>query len=380
MADFTYAKRSPGMVPFNFFNPDNIVQNRAPTAADRAELSALWLQPRDSAGTPVDSVWMLTNPGVWTLLTNAGGAGVFTSLTVTPGPINLTGSTAINTAAGAQDTVIGGLANTGNTVIGNSGNTSTLIAGAIVGVETSAAGTISIGSVALTTGNIVIGQTMTSGNITIGGTGASTGTISLAPGTGIQSLLLAAGAGAKTITIGGAGANTITIANTQVGGTLNISNASGPAVLLNNATSITGPASAAIGLTVNTTAGTGVGARITSVDSETDALVLINGGLQVTLIADGPGVSPRTADARHFVCDFTDNVPAGTTVALDINNNLAVGTSEVFATVTCSTAGSACIIRDFTAAPGVLTFNVTNLGGTDTGAGSVVIRGWIMAE
>jgi len=218
MADFTYSKRSPGVgVPFNFFNPDNIVQPRAPTSLDRAELSTLWLQPRDSAGTPVDSVWMCTNPGVWTLLTNAGGAGIFTSLSVSPGPTSILGVTVIN-GAGAGSTLIGGGSNTGPLTLGWVGNSATTLAGATVGIDSAAAGGVSIGNLILTTGDIAIGGSLTSGDISIGGTGAATGIIDIAPGTGAQTVNIAASTGVKTVNIAtGAAASTTTIGSSTAG-------------------------------------------------------------------------------------------------------------------------------------------------------------------
>ena len=110
---------------------------------------------------------------IWTQLETSGGGGVFSSLTVTPGPISLTGATTINTTGAALTTI--GTGGTGAVHIGNAtGNTS--VTGTL-----SATGTISSSAGSVTAFLAVTGAsvTATSGNITatLGDIAASNGTV-----------------------------------------------------------------------------------------------------------------------------------------------------------------------------------------------------------
>lgn len=120
-------------------NPFPIVAQRAPLTTDKAPLGTLWVYPASN------SAWVLTsivaNSASWENI--GGGAGVFTSLTVTPGPINLTGTTNIN-ITGAATTTIG----TGGTGAVDIGNTT--------------GGTIFTGNVGLNN-NLVLANTNTAG-------------------------------------------------------------------------------------------------------------------------------------------------------------------------------------------------------------------------
>src|SRR5574340_1274612 len=94
--------------PLNSVFPPPIVAKRAPTTADMAQLGTIWVQPTNTSGTAVNGAWILTsiinNSANWADASGAGGT--FASLTVTPGPISLTGTTTINTS-GAANTNIG---------------------------------------------------------------------------------------------------------------------------------------------------------------------------------------------------------------------------------------------------------------------------------
>src|SRR5208282_5365977 len=94
-------------------NPFPIVAHRAPLAADRAPLGTLWVYPATNGAWILTSV--VANSASWESI--SGGAGLFTSLTVAPGPINLTGTTNINITGAATTTI--GTGGTGAVDIGN---------------------------------------------------------------------------------------------------------------------------------------------------------------------------------------------------------------------------------------------------------------------
>jgi len=189
---------------------------RNPGAQDFGQYGQQWL---NQANPAVPRLWVFMGGNVgsalWAeLATGGGSAGVFTSLTVTPGPISLTGATTINIAAGAQNTSIGSGSNTGTLALGNSANTSSSLLGSSVNIDSAAAGSINVGTTTITTGAIAIGSSMSSGTISIGGTGASTGAVSIAPGTAAQTVNIANAAGVKTINIAnGISGNDVNVAN-----------------------------------------------------------------------------------------------------------------------------------------------------------------------
>ena len=90
---------------------------RAPTAQDIYNPGTRW---QDNSVTP-PVIYETSGAGVWNT-TTSGGAGSFTSLTVTPGPTSVTGTTNINTSGSGVTSI--GTGGTGATNIGNAtGNT-----------------------------------------------------------------------------------------------------------------------------------------------------------------------------------------------------------------------------------------------------------------
>lgn len=179
--------------PLNQAFPIPVIANRAPTANDIGyPLLTLW------DDKPANAVFILTSvasgAATWLDLTGAGGAGVFTSLLVNPGPTIIVGNTSVNTA-GAGTTDIAGTTSTGDVTVGFGSGTVHIGGGT---------GAVDIGS---DTGNVTIGTNSSSGIITVGaGTGAtvigsgggSTTIGTIAGGTGVV--------GALTVTGGSAGA------------------------------------------------------------------------------------------------------------------------------------------------------------------------------
>jgi hypothetical protein len=141
-------------------SPNPIQANRAPVGADKGYLpGTLWIYK--AANAPYILTSVVNNVANWQLLTVSGSAGVFSSLTVTPGPISLTGATVINNT-GAANTAIGTGTNTGVLALGNTGNAGTSIEGANITMDSAAAGTIFVGT-QLTAANVSILSTVNTG-------------------------------------------------------------------------------------------------------------------------------------------------------------------------------------------------------------------------
>lgn len=133
--------------------PAPIVSLRAPTTADKAQIGTVWVYKTTNTAYILTSI--VNNSATWSSV--SGGAGDFASLTVTPGPINLTGTTVINIAGGASTTI--GTGGTGAVLIGNAtGNTG--ITGSLL---TSAGITATTGNITATAGALVAGTTVTAG-------------------------------------------------------------------------------------------------------------------------------------------------------------------------------------------------------------------------
>lgn len=136
-----------------------IVSQRAPTANDRAALGQTWVDvPNQDSYTLVAIV---ANAAVW--MNTAGGAGVFTSLTVNPGPTAITGLFTLTSGAG----------NTAN--ISNDASDHNVVLGSVTGISntTIQAGSGILGLFPADTGDIVIG-TPTQDNTTAVAIGIST--------------------------------------------------------------------------------------------------------------------------------------------------------------------------------------------------------------
>jgi len=311
--------------PLQSVFPAPIIARRAPTTADTGyQIGTIWVEPKDSSGTAVNAAWLLTsiinNSANWLSIQAGGGsgAGVFTSLTVTPGPIDLTGAftliagtNAASIAADAADHAV--------TLGSTTGASATTIQGGTSGISatTSATGTITLGTAAMT-GTITVGQSTAGQAIAIGnavntgaqtisiGSGASgaNSTVTILGGNataGSSALNLATGTGGKTVNLAtGAGANTVTIGSTTAGSTVSLATPTG--------TSVT----AANGILIST-AGRGV---------------TLPGGL---LVLSGAG-DPNGAVTAPTGSLFLRSDPAGATSRAYINTN--AGTT--WTNITCA--------------------------------------------
>lgn len=158
--------------------PAPIISTRTPGTGDKAQLGTLWVNTATNAAYFLTSI--VNNSATWTAF--QGGAISGSSLTITPGPISLTGTTGINTSGAAVTTI-------------NTGGTGALHLGNATG-NTQVTGSLTAST----------GLTATAGGITATGT----------------SNINTSGAGVTTIGTGGTGATKIGNAtgNTQVTGSL----------------------------------------------------------------------------------------------------------------------------------------------------------------
>lgn len=161
--------------------PDPFVAERDPSTTDFGEIGQVWVNESSNAAFILTSI----SSGAANWADFSGGAGTFTSLTVTPGPITLTGTTDINTTGAATTTI--GAGGTGAVIIGNTtggvaidGATTINVGGASdTSIGTTGTGIVSIGN---TTGNTFVTGIMTvsgnmgttNGTVTAGNTAAST--------------------------------------------------------------------------------------------------------------------------------------------------------------------------------------------------------------
>jgi hypothetical protein len=173
--------------PLNLESPYPIASRRSPRVNDFAVVGTIW------SNVVTNQVYILSsisnNVANWLLVEVGGGAGVFANLTVNPGPINLTGTTAITGAT----TV------TGTTNINTAG-------AAITSINRGGTGALNLGNA--TGGVAILGTTFINGGaIELNTVGADLTNIAIAPATGATHIGNATGntfidAGNLTVTNG----------------------------------------------------------------------------------------------------------------------------------------------------------------------------------
>jgi hypothetical protein len=320
-------------------------------------------------GAAARTITMGNGTGATSLVLNAGTGNIDIGANAFARSIN------IGTAAAVVQTIaIGG---TGANVIGL-GNTQTL-------------------------GSISLGAAMLGGTISIGGTGAQVGTIDIAPGTGAQTLNLAAGGtGVKTIHIGdGAVANVVTLGSatgaaqtTIQAGTVGLSMTStGPAdlqaagaVTIDSSGSTIGIGTDADAFAINI--GTGAAARTITIGNTTGASnTIINAGTGASAwnvtgagtLTLGTGITSGT-----ILIGGTAQAGAITLGSSSATNIVNVGTGTGATTVNIATAaGSAKAVNIGTGAvANAIVIGSTTAGGTTlinspttTIAGNLIVNG-----
>lgn len=203
--------------------PAPIISRRAPTVSDFATPGTIWTNILTNQVYILASI--VANSATWVSV--AGGAGVFASLTVTPGPISLTGATTINTAGNAT-TSIGtggtGLVNIGNATSGtnisgpltssggaialnDAGAFATNIASnpgtGVLNLGNDAGGTFIQGAVTMNNGNL----SLTLGNLLIPVGDINLGGVSILSGAGSPNGAIMAAQGSLFLRTDGTGVN-----------------------------------------------------------------------------------------------------------------------------------------------------------------------------
>ncbi len=239
-----------------------VVALRVPTAGDIGyDLGQLWIYKTGSAAYILVSV--VANQATWSLLETGGGAGVFSSLTVTPGPISLTGATVINNT-GAANTAIGTGTNSGVLALGNTANGGTSLEGINITMDSAAAGTIFVGTQLLAANVSILSGVNTGAQVVsiLNGNSAGNATFNLMNGVPT--------AGAQIVNIVGANntrAAQLNIATGNAGHSVNIGNA-------NAAANITLTAGSAAGVVIDSTGLLAIKQATTAIASPATSVVI----------------------------------------------------------------------------------------------------------
>jgi fibronectin-binding autotransporter adhesin len=282
-----------------------------------------------------------------------------------------------------------------------------------------AATTIAIGNVTSTTGMTL---SVGTNNLLVNGAVTSTYTIGTALGTGLISLGLSTAG--QTVAINNAASNTVAnvvnILNGATPGannTLNIMNGAGTAgtqtvnILASGATRAgainlgTGIAAhvvtigqvtsslvvnapqvntlasgAAVGITVNTSAGTGRGVSVTSSGVSVPDYASLAGGILVTPTDVAAGASPQVAANRHFKVVFNGvSIAANADQTLTITNSVITGANtDIMITWSGTTTGSAVSLKSVVPGAGTVALTFTNGVGATTTTSNITIVGWVI--
>jgi hypothetical protein len=147
--------------------PAPVVSKRVPQNSDTGyQLGQEWIVP--SVPSAYILVKVAAGVATWQLIEASGSAGNFSSLNVTPGPVNLFGAVGINTVGAGVTTI-----NTGGTGALNLGNATgnTAVTGSLT---TSTTLTATLGNITATNGDVVV-STATKGLVLPGGLKVITG-------------------------------------------------------------------------------------------------------------------------------------------------------------------------------------------------------------
>lgn len=369
MATIQYArKRSQGLggsqAAINYYNPDNIVANRAPVngaTGDKAEIGTQWVDAVNQA------VYVYVGGGVWTTAP-ASGTGVFTSLSVTPGNADI--------AAGDLSVTLGDFSVGGNSVLTGdlTVNGTTTINGDF---DISSASALSFTTTSNTDPAI---------SFTTNGGAAETIILTNTQGTAVDAIDLESVAGGVKIFAGGAalsiqgnnqavditsGTGTIGLGADLVAHTINIGNATGAtAVSITSGTGSVNLASTGTGdiiinsddtllldadgvLELNSSAGvisigndadaqninigTGAAARVITIGN-------VTGASQVVLNSGTAGVAINTTGTGDFVVTSADTALIDSAGVLELNSSagaISIGNDAVAQAINVGTGAAA---------------------------------------
>ncbi len=317
------------------------------------------------------------------LMTGVGTAGTYAVNILTGNSTGTTQTVSIGTGSAETDVTIGG---TGANVIVINNTTTT--------------GTFAVGN-AMTTGTIALGGASQTGLITIGKStlGQTVGINNAASNTvaNVVAILNGATPGANnTLNImngaGTAGTQTVNIlaSGATRAGAINLGTGVAAHVItigqvtsaltVNCPQTITLASGGAIGLVIDTSAGTGIAATFKSTNVATPDVSLLKGGLLVTPTDVAAGASPQTANNRHFKIVFnTVSIAASADQALVVTNAEITGVNtDIMYTWFGTTTGSAISLKSVVNAAGQSTLTFTNGAGATTSTSNITVIGWVM--
>jgi hypothetical protein len=332
--------------------PETIQANRAPTTSDTAPQGAAWTIRAQS------EIWFnvgtINGLAQWVQVAPQGGAGVFSSLTVNPGPTSISGSgyihisTTDNVASAISLTTNGGTSE--NIQITNTQGTSTSA------IElTALAGGVTIEGALASASAIVLDATAIAGGITID--------------TGTSGLIAAIDNGPITLN---SGTGTVTISGDATANTINVGTGAGDKTVNVGST--------------NTTSGLALLAGTSGILIETGTTVLTAGNVAV-VPSEQVIASPTaaiTANTRLIEAIFTGftTASAGTQV-FTVNSTDILTTSACLAFVSNLDASgnhAKMAITGTIQAAGSLAITCTNNGAGALGAGDHVnLTVWILS-
>lgn len=366
--------------------PSPIIAQRIPNTSDKAQFGQMWVYK------PGNAVYVLTsivnNSATWTLLSNSGGAGVFTSLTVNPGPTAITGAFTLTSGA-LNDAHIADDASNHDTFVGtNFGSSLTTISGGGVGggllLQTANTGSITIGTTGMT-GDIQLGVSTTGQNVYISplattlaqtvniATGASTAnnTVNILTGNatgGTQQLNVLTGTRAGTIALGYASTNNqVFIGGTGSSAHARIQGGNAANIDLNSG-AITISSDSIAGINMNSISGG-------------NPITIGSAGMtgQITLGFSSVGQNISIGDGDNFggqIIGIANGNPSATSIV-----NILCGTADIAGrqTLNMMNGGTAGLVNIGTGvADNIINIGVSTGGGTGTttmrsGSGGVII-------
>jgi hypothetical protein len=180
-----------------------IISNRNPTVNDKAALGTVWVNKL--LALVFIAAQNVANAETWLQVESSGGVGTFTSLTVTPGPTAITGTTTINNSGAGVTTI--GTGGTGAVNIGNATGNTAVTGSLSTTTSLTATTTVTAGTgITSTTGAI----TATAGAIVAGTILRASGDAAGVASTNSLSNVVVNAAGGGTVTFGANGAGNIT--------------------------------------------------------------------------------------------------------------------------------------------------------------------------
>lgn len=137
---------------------------------------------------------------------------------------------------------------------------------------------------------------------------------------------------------------------------------------------------AAVGITVNTSAGTGRGISVTSSGVAVPDYASLAGGILVTPTDTAAGASPRTASNRHFKVEFSGvSIAANADQTLTITNTVITGAStDIMISWRGTTTGSAVSLKSVVPGAGTVALTFTNGVGATTTTANIEVVGWVL--